>query len=101
AGEDAAAAAERAKSDELKEIRQRFAKLHEKAFAEPYNAAVRRELAATALQMGRQDLAQVWQAAAAAIEDVTGEKPAAGKKPADEPPAAEKPDNETATSKSP
>jgi tetratricopeptide (TPR) repeat protein len=76
AGDEAGAEKERVRADELKAIREKFARLHEKAFAEPYNSAVRRELSAVATQMGREDLAKVWLDAAASIEKVAGDKPA-------------------------
>lgn len=68
AGDEQAAASERTKAEELKQTRQLFAQLHERAFAEPFNAAIRRELAEVAKKMGREDLAPVWINAAVSIE---------------------------------
>ncbi len=68
AGDDQASQAELARSEELKQIRERFSKLHEQAFNDPYSVGIRRELAATATQMGRPDLAEVWTRAAEVLE---------------------------------
>ena len=57
-----------AKAEEIKQLRTQFSKLHEDAFAQPKNAALRQELAAVAGQLGREDLAKMWQDAAEAID---------------------------------
>jgi tetratricopeptide (TPR) repeat protein len=69
-------------AEELKQLRLRFAKLHETAAAEPGSADVRCQLGILAGQLDRPDLARVWFQAALAIDprhaetlrQVTGEK---------------------------
>jgi tetratricopeptide (TPR) repeat protein len=68
AGKEEEARKEMAQADELKELRTRFSKLHEDAFARPRDAGPRRELAEVARRLGREDLAKMWDEAAASIE---------------------------------
>ncbi|MFO0904457.1 MAG: tetratricopeptide repeat protein [Pirellulales bacterium] len=66
-GKDELSEASRKRSEELKELRKQFAKLHEDAAAKPYDVEVRRQLAKTAELLGRPDLAVVWTKAADAL----------------------------------
>jgi predicted Zn-dependent protease len=47
-------------SDELRELQEQFAKLHEKAMAEPSNEETRYELGLAAIKLGKPELAQDW-----------------------------------------
>lgn len=67
-GKDAEAREQLTRADELKNVRSRFAKLHEEAAEKPHDAAVRRDLARLAEQMGRPELRDMWAKAAAAID---------------------------------
>lgn len=67
------------RADELKGLRERFAKLHEQAIAKPYDIDTRRQLASTAKSLGRVDLEEVWLQAVQALE----------KRPADAPESPE------------
>lgn len=75
-GQDVESRAQLQRSEELKQLREKFAKLHEQAIAKPFDAPLRRELATTADLLGRPDLAKVWTKAAETIE-ARGATPAA------------------------
>jgi tetratricopeptide (TPR) repeat protein len=47
-------------SDELRELQEQFAELHEKAMAEPSNEETRYELGLAAIELGKPELAQNW-----------------------------------------
>jgi tetratricopeptide (TPR) repeat protein len=47
-------------SDELRELQEQFAELHEKAMAEPSNEETRYELGLAAIKLGKPELAQNW-----------------------------------------
>lgn len=66
-GRDDEAATMRARADEIRDLRQRFADLHREAWEKPRDAAVRLRLAETAARLGRPDLERVWRDAAAAV----------------------------------
>jgi len=66
-GDQAAAETQLARAEELKRLREQFSKLHEQAFENVYDPAVRRQLAQVAKQLGRDDLAEVWTKAAEAL----------------------------------
>ncbi len=68
AGRQQEGQAEQARADQLRKLRERFSQLHEQAFEKIYDAAVRRELAKVAQQLGRNDLADVWNLAAERLE---------------------------------
>jgi tetratricopeptide (TPR) repeat protein len=67
-GDGATAVAELARSDELKQLRGRFAELRDKALQPPYDAQLLRELSAVAEQFGRANSAKTWRQLAQALE---------------------------------
>lgn len=74
---------------ESREIRTRFAKLHEQAIADATNAGIRYELGQVALEFGRPELARSWFLATLAMDpDHAGARQALRNVPATPPPAA-------------
>jgi tetratricopeptide (TPR) repeat protein len=68
AGRTTDAERESKRADELRELRVRFADLHERAMKAPQDAQVRFELGTVALTLGRPELAIMWFEAAVSID---------------------------------
>lgn len=66
-GDQTAGQTQLAQAEELKQLREQFSKLHEKAFEDIYDPNVRLQLADLARKLGREDLAEVWRKAAEAL----------------------------------
>jgi tetratricopeptide (TPR) repeat protein len=67
-GDEEESRAQLARGEELKQLRAYFTKLHEDAFERIDDAALRRELARVARELGHEDLAEVWIKAAEGLE---------------------------------
>ena len=78
AGQPDLAAAEQNLTEEIRKLRQEFADLHQAAWNEPHDAAVRLRLVALAQELDRPDLAEVWLKSAAALQPLPASAAAAG-----------------------
>jgi tetratricopeptide (TPR) repeat protein len=66
------AALEREAAEQVRKLREEFARLHTVAWDQPRDPGVRIELANLARRLGRSDLAEVWMKSAAALAGPTG-----------------------------
>jgi tetratricopeptide (TPR) repeat protein len=76
AGRTEEAQAAREAAETIRHRREEFAELHREAWEHPRDPQVRLRLAEVAVAMGRPDLAEVWRAAAAAVEAAAPPAPA-------------------------